>query len=836
MRSKLRTGTLIVNFILLASALMWTGCSSSSSSRLESIAVAPGTASVAKGLTQQFTATGTFTDGSTKDLTSSATWTSSDTGVAMISTSTGLATTLDTGSTTIQAAAQGIDGSTQLTVGPAEVVSIAVTPSNQSFPQGFPVQFVATGTFTDKTTQDVSRTVTWSSIQPTIASISAAGLAAGLGQGVATIQAALNSVQGTTNLTITSVTLTGLVVAPQNPAIADAGATQQFMATARLSDGTSMDATSTSMWSSSNSLAASVNGAGQATSATIAGGQSASFTSIQAALGNIKGVSILTVTNHSGNGFAGVFTQHNDIGRTGQNVHETILTPANVNTTTFGKVFTLPVDGNLYAQPLYVPNVKIAGKGTHNVIYAATEGDSVYAFDADNNTGANAAPLWQVSLLDAAHGAPTGARTISATGDVLCFVIDPQFGITSTPVIDPSAGTMYVEAESRENGIYVDRLHALDITTGLERSQSPTVIKGTVPGTGAGSSNGIITFNPVRHLNRPGLLLVNGIVYLAYGSRGCDAMPFHGWLFAYDGTTLAQQAVLNITPNGEDGAIWMSGAGVAADSTANLFLATGNGTFDTTNIPATQLGDSILKLTLNGNQLSLLDYFSPFNESTLDADDLDLGSGGVLLLPDQTGPHTHELVEAGKSFRTFVIDRDQMTANNLHNCLTNCDNEDSQIVQESTAAGVMFSGPAFWNNTVYLWGAGGLLKSFGVSNGLLTQSSQAPASTLIQFPGATVAISANGATNGIAWAVDATQNVPLKGLATGPSILYAFDASNLTNVLFISTQAANNRDAAGPSNKFVVPTIANGRVYFGTQTELDVYGLLPTNPAASPAK
>jgi Big-like domain-containing protein len=832
MLSRTRSGALILNFILLASSLMWTGCSSSSSPRLESIALAPGTASVAKGLTQQFTATGTFTDGSTKNLTNSAMWTSGDAAVATIS-ATGLATTLDTGSTTIQASAQGVEGSTQLTVSPAVIASIAVTPANQSFPQGFPVQFAATGTLTDSTTQDVSGIVTWTSTQPTIAPISAGGLASGLSQGGATIQAALNSVQGTTDITITSATLAVLVVGPQNPAITDAGATQQFTATAKLSDGSSLDATLAATWSSSNSLAASVNGGGQATSAVISGGLSAEFTSIQATLGSIRGVSILSVTNHLGNGFAGVFTQHNDIGRTGQNVNETILTPANVSTATFGKVFTLPLDGNLYAQPLYVPNVKIAGKGTHNVIYAATEGDSVYAFDADSNTGANAAPLWHVSLLDAAHGAPAGARTISATGDVLCFVIDPQFGITSTPVIDPSTGTMYVEAESRESGIYVDRLHALDITTGLGRSQSPTIITATVPGTGAGSSNGNITFNPARHLNRPGLLLVNGIVYLAYGSRGCDAMPFHGWLFAYDGTTLAQQAVLNVTPNGEDGAIWMSGAGVAADSNANLFLATGNGTFDNTNIPATQLGDSILKLALNGNQFSLLDYFSPFNESTLDSDDLDLGSGGVLLLPDQPGPHPHELVEVGKSRQIFVVDRDQMTANNLHNCLTNCDNQDSQIVQESTAAGFMFSGPAYWNNTVYLWGAGGLLKSFAVSNGLLTQSSQSPASTLIQFPGATTAISANGNANGIVWAVDATQNVPQKGIATGPSILYAFDATNLTNILYTSTQAANNRDMAGPSNKFVVPTIANGKVYFGTQTELDIYGLLPVTPLAA---
>jgi hypothetical protein len=475
-----------------------------------------------------------------------------------------------------------------------------------------------------------------------------------------------------------------------------------------------------------------------------------------------------------------------------------------------------------------VPNVNIPGKGIHNVIYVATEGDSVYALDADNNTGTNASPLWQVTLLDAAHGAAPGATTVGSA-QVVCFAVDPQMGVTSTPVIDPSAGTMYVEAESHENGIYIHRLHALDITTGLERNQSPTVITATVQGTGDGNVNGLITFNGARHLNRPGLLLVNGNVYVAYASTGCDQKPFHGWIFAFDAQSLSQRAVFITTPNGEDGGIWMSGAGVAADSDANVFVSTGNGTFDTTSIPATQLGDSILKLTLNGNQLSLLDYFSPFNQSTLDADDGDLGSGGVILLPDQQGPHPHELVEAGKGLKTYVIDRDQMTANNLHNCLTDCNNADPQIVQETSAAGVMFSVPAFWNNNVYLWGIGSFLKSFSISNGMLTFVAHAPNSTAIQFPGATPAISSNGATNGIVWAVDGTHNVSEHGIATGPAVLYAFDATNLTNVLYISSQAANNRDVAGGSNKFVVPTIANGRVYIGTQNELDVYGLLPIN-------
>jgi hypothetical protein len=833
MKGSFRTGFFLLASILCGWSTSWiAGCSTAPD--LESIAVTPPLSTVAKGLNQQFTAVGTFRGGITKDLTATVTWASTDTTVATVSNtagSVGLATAIETGSTRIRASLKGVDGVVDFTVGPAIITSIAVTPANQTFPQNFPVQLIATGTFSDKSSQDVTSTVTWSSSQTDFASISSGGVATGQGQGTSSIQAALGGVQGATNINITSATLVGLVVSPQNPSIADTGVTLQFAANARFSDGSSLDATSVASWASSNTQIASIDSAAVARSLAI-GAQTAGFSSIQAVLGTATGVSILTVTNHAGNGFAGVFTQRNDIGRTGQNINETILTPANVNSTSFGKVFSQPVDGNLYAQPLYVPNVSITGKGTHNVIYVATENDSVYAFDADNDTGSNANPLWQVSLVDAAHGAGPGARPVNSAGDVVCYVIDPHYGITSTPVIDPSAGTIYVEAISKENGVYFHRLHALDITTGLERSQSPVVIRATVPGTGDGSVNGMIAFNPARHTNRPGLLLVNGSVYVAFASTGCDQRPFHGWIFAFDSVTLSQQAVLNTTPNGEDGGIWMAGAGIAADSNANIFLATGNGTFDTTNIPATQLGDSILKLSLNGNRFLLLDYFSPFNQGVLDTEDSDLGSGGVLLLPGQQGPYPNELVEAGKSLKTYVIDRDQMTTNNLHNCLTNCDNEDPQIVQESSAAGVMFSAPAFWNNNIYLWGSGSVVKSFSVSNGVITLTGQASSNTSIQFPGANVVISANGTSNAIVWAVDGTHNRPLDGVATGPSVLYAFDATDVANLLYTSNQAANNRDIAGGSNKFVVPTIANGRIYIGTQAELDVYGLLATAAAA----
>ncbi|HXO06278.1 MAG TPA: hypothetical protein VN884_11685 [Candidatus Sulfotelmatobacter sp.] len=626
-------------------------------------------------------------------------------------------------------------------------------------------------------------------------------------------------------MTSGNATLQVLVVSPQNPVIADNGATQQFTATGHFSDGSTQNLTSSATWTSSNSgSVASVSAAGLATSKTLS--SVVGYTSIQATVGSIKGVSILSVTNHTSNSskFAGVFTQHNDIGRTGQNLGESILTPANVNTTTFGKLFSQAVDGNVYAQPLYVPNVSIGGS-IHNVLYVATEGDSVYAFDADSNTGGNATALWHASMIDTAHGAAAGATTMNvATALPGCNDLTPQVGITSTPVIDPSTGTMYVEAKSDENGTFVHRLHALDITTGAEKSPGPVVITASVPGTGEGSSGGTLTLDGLHHMNRPGLLWLNGTLYLAYASH-CDVMPWHGWLLAYDAGTFAQKSVFVSTPNDADGGFWMSGAGVAGDSNANIFIASGNGSFDTTNIPATALGDTIMKLFYSGNStLSLVDYFTPQNESMLGGDgaDEDLGAGGVVLLPDQPGSNTHELVQGGKQGLIYLVNRDQMTANNLHFCQTNCNGTDPQIVQEvqletagDSGAG-LFNMPAYFNGTLYYAGVNDSLKAFPLSNGLLPTSPSQTSTQTFGFPGATPAVSANGSTNGIVWVIERN--------GTGPATLLAYQAGSLTP-LWNSNQVTG--DAAAGGIKFTVPTIANGKVYIGTQTEIDVYGSKP---------
>jgi Chitobiase/beta-hexosaminidase C-terminal domain/Legume lectin domain/Immunoglobulin domain len=518
-----------------------------------------------------------------------------------------------------------------------------------------------------------------------------------------------------------------------------------------------------------------------------------------------------------------VLTQHNDNMRTGQNINEIILTPSNVNSSSFGKLFKTSVDGFVYAQPLYTSNLAIAG-GTHNVVYVATENDSVYAFDADNGT-----QLWHANLVDASHGGTTNEKAVPV-GDLAaahCKNVKPLIGITSTPVIDRNTNSMYVEAKSElANGSFIHRLHMLDITTGAEILPGPTQITATVPGTGEGGTT--ITFNDATQFNRPGLLFLNGTVYVAYASH-CDSTPYHGWVFAYNASSLARTAVFVANPNGTDAGIWMSGAGLAADSNGSIFSVTGNGTFD-----SKDFGDSIFKLVLNGSTLALTDYFTPYNQSSLNSTDGDLGSGGVLLLPDQPGTFSHELIEAGKGSTIYLINRDQMTTNNTHYC-SGC-SSDSEIVQELTSAvgGGIWSMPAYWNNNVYFWGTNDFLKAFGLSNGRLTASTS-HSSTSLAFPGATPSVSSNGNTNGIVWAIDSTK------YDTGPAVLHAFDATNVSHELWNSSQAANSRDTAGPAVKFTVPTIVNGKVYIGAQGELDAYGLLASGsgqvatPTFSPA-
>ena len=504
-----------------------------------------------------------------------------------------------------------------------------------------------------------------------------------------------------------------------------------------------------------------------------------------------------------------VLTYHNDLARTGQNLAETTLTPASVNMRQFGKLFSYPVDGYVYAQPLYLPGVAIPGKGTHNVVFVATEHDSVYAFDADNGLSA---PLWQVSFLDPA----SGVTTVPYQNVFNCNQIVPEIGITGTPVIDPASGTLYVVAMTMEvsggSTNYAHRLHALDLTTGAERPGSPVLIQASVPGTGDKGTT--VTFIPKNYKSRPGLLLLNDVVYTSWSSH-CDASTYHGWLIGYDAQTLSQVSVYNNTPNGNQGSFWASGAAPAVDAEGNIYLDAGNGTFDADS-GGSDLGESFIKLSTSGG-LSVVDYFAPFNQLDLNRRDLDTGSSGTLLLPDSAGSpaHPHLLTSAGKEGRIYLLDRD-----NLGHFQ---DGSDSQIVQSLPGAvGGMFSIPAYFNGTVYFSGAGDNLKAFPIANAALATTPSSQSATKFGGLGAVPSVSANGATNGIVWVIESSSS----------GILRAYDAGNLANELYDSGQN-RARDALGSYVKFSTPTIAHGKVYAGTQNSLAVFGLLGS-PAVTP--
>jgi hypothetical protein len=504
-----------------------------------------------------------------------------------------------------------------------------------------------------------------------------------------------------------------------------------------------------------------------------------------------------------------VTTYHNDTYRTGQNTVETLLTPANVNVNTFGKLFTQVVDGDVYAQPLYLEGVLIPDKGKHNVVYVATSHDSVYAFDADSNAGGKVNPLWKVSFLNASQH----ITTISST-DVNCTDM-LEMGITGTPVIDTTTSTMYILSVIKNKGVAQQLLHAIDITTGAEKFGGPVMITASVPGTGDGSVNGTITFDPLHDRQRTSLLLANGVIYLGWASY-CDQDPWHGWVMAYSAATLQQLGVWNSTPNGGRGGVWQGGAGLAADSGGNIYVATGNGTFDNDQ-GGIDFGDTSVKLGLNGSGLNLVDFFTPYNQSSLALGDLDVGSSGVLLIPDlpTNSAYTHLLIQTGKEGSIYVLNRDGMGGYNSGN------NNNAVQFLPTIVGGVGGLG-AFWNNSVFISGAFDRLRSFSFnpSTGLLSTASTR-SSTFFRVPGATPSISSNGTTNGIVWAVQADSSGP-----GGISILHAYNATNVATELYNSTQNAT-RDSLTTANKFAVPTITNGKVYVGSHLALSVFGLLP---------
>jgi hypothetical protein len=410
------------------------------------------------------------------------------------------------------------------------------------------------------------------------------------------------------------------------------------------------------------------------------------------------GLARVVVTNYTG-----TFTFHNDTSRTGQNTSETVLTTGNVNSTQFGKLFSYPVDGLVYAQPLYVPKVSILDQGVHNVVYVATEHDSVYAYDADNGSPT---PLWHVSFIDAGAGVTT-----VPSADVLvpgCETIGPEVGITGTPVIDPSTGTLYLIARTKEtsggNSNYVQRLHALDITSGAERSGSPMVIQASVAGNGEESAAGVLSFDPLFENNRSAVVLVNGVVYAGWSSL-CDRHPWHGWVLGYDTQTLQRVAVFNTSPDTSESGIWQGCAGIAADAFGDIYFATGNGNFD---VPSggRNFGDTVLKMS-TASGLSVLDYFTPYNQTFLNTKDGDLGSGGVLLLPDQTVGPAHLVITAGKEGTIYLVNRDNMGHFNS--------TSDNQIVQTLfKAVGGVWGMPTYYRNQVYFWGNNDVLKAFSL--------------------------------------------------------------------------------------------------------------------------
>ncbi len=816
--------------LVLASA----GCggnSSSTAKTMRSIAVSPSPATIAAAATQQFAATATYSDGTTANVTTTATWTSATTTVATISAS-GLATAVASGSSAITASLSGVSGTAMLTVSAstATLTSIAVTPNSASIAVGATQQFTATGTYSDGSTKNLSSTATWTSGTTTVATISASGLATAVASGSTTITASLNGVNGKATLTVSAASqgVTSIAVTP-NPGSIAVGATQQFTATATYSNGSTANVSSMATWTVANTAVGTVSTSGLATAVA------AGITTVTASLNGISGNDAFNVTVAPGHAVS-VTTWHVDNNRSGLNAGEQSLTPANVTPQTFGKLFSYLVDGYAYAEPLLVSNVTIGGK-VHNVLYVATEHDSVYAFDADNyGTGA---PLWQVSVLQ------TGETPVTNDPD-----LQPYDGITSTPVIDPTTKTMYVVSKQIKSGSSATfRLSALDITTGAQKFGGPVTIAATVAGTNSDSVGGVVSLT-TSCIQRAALLLANGNVYMGFG--GCHS----GWLLAYNKTSLAQTGVFNSSPNldGEGtyasaGGVWMGSGGPVADSAGNVYVATGNGPWD----GMTAWADSVLRFpptpTAGPNgTMQPSDYFTPDAYQYMDCNDADLAAGGLLMIPG-----TGQLLAGGKTSKLFLVNaanlgheqaNDAGAAQTLQfdgsfsyasaNCLDANGNNYSTTINPFE----IFGTAAYFNGSVYLGitptSSAATFPGIGrfMYSGTLTAYDYTAPSLQENTRGTTPFISANGTANGILWMIDQGQPIGSPEPSTSAT-LRAYEASDLSDELYNSS--TNSGDVPGYGIRFSSPIVANGKVYISTghdlatttnpQGEIDVYGL-----------
>jgi len=683
----------------------------------------------------------------------------------------------------------GCGGSAPVAPPQVRLTSIAVTPSTGSYLLPATEQFTATGHYSDASTKDITQSATWSSTDNSVATVDnsagSQGMATMVGSGNANITAAMASLQGSTSISVSS--SVGVSVSPTFASVTVTHQTQAFSAAVQGTTNTAVTWSVDGM-AGGNSTLGTISNSGIYTPPSTKGFHTIAATSnIDIAKSASAQVAVTDV--------AGIFTRHYDNARTGQNPDEIVLTSQNVNMQQFGLLFSYPVDGNVLATPLYVANVNVPGKGYHNIAYVATPHDTVYAFDADNRSPGL---IWQKSLLNAS----AGETPVPCTELPDFCVVGPEVGITGTPVIDPSTGTLYVDTFSEIGGTYYHKLHALDITTGAEKFGGPVTIQGSVAGIGDSSNGTNVAFIPIQHLQRTALLLANGNVYVAFASYD-DQRPYHGWVFAYNAANLQQVAVFNATPDGHGAGIWQGGGGLSADTSGNIYLTTGNGDF-TADTGGRDYGDSVIKLSPT---LSVEDYFTPYNQATLDPEDLDLGSGGLLLLPDQSGPYPHLGVGDGKPGEIYLVNRDNL--GHFHA------GDDSQIVQSLPGAtGLVMTSPVYWNGHLYIMDQNNALTMFGLQNGQISSSPQAQATI---NSGRSFALSSNGSQGGILWTTQVISGVG--------GLLAAYDATNLSE-LYDSNQAGT-RDFAGGAVEFQEPMIVNGKVYLGVQRQIIVYGLLP---------